>query len=221
MGFWAVSGSGEVYAYGDCVNYGGLRKRVYNLGMGGGFRLNPVEWATSITPTETGNGYWITFGSGRVAAFGDAITQGGPTDMYEDLRDPYETNVAVDETNFDWSFFRALVWDVAADPDGTGFWILTASGDVLHYEAEFWGKPAYEGLTGMRWHEGNFDGDWSKIVKDILMWGGFLFHNSDTEYDSMIVIGDSISALGFSNGSFNTTNRWHDRLKSRGVFRSV
>ena len=159
MGGWVTSGSGEVWAFGEGIpQYGQLDQRVYNRGMADEFRLAKTEYTRSIESTASGNGYWIAFGSGHIAAFGDAVGQ-GPTFVYPD-NNP-DINIPIDETNIqDWSFFRALVWDIARDPDGTGFWVLVADGHVGSYSAEFWGEPGYNGLTGYRWHEGNFDGDY-------------------------------------------------------------
>lgn len=182
MGFWVTTGCGEVYAYGECLQYGQLDQRVYNRGMADEFRLAKTEFTRSIESTASGNGYWVAFGSGHIAAFGDAVGQ-GPTFVYPD-NNP-DINVPIDETNIqDWSFFRALVWDIARDPDGTGFWILVADGHVGSYSAEFWGEPGYNGLTGFRWHEGNFDGDFSTIISELLAWSGFTFYDSSaTEVD--------------------------------------
>ncbi len=183
MGGWVTSGSGEVWAFGEGIpQYGQLDQRVYNRGMADEFRLAKTEYTRSIESTASGNGYWIAFGSGHIAAFGDAVGQ-GPTFVYPD-NNP-DINIPIDETNIqDWSFFRALVWDIARDPDGTGFWILVADGHVGSYSAEFWGEPGYNGLTGFRWHEGNFDGDFSTIISELLAWSGFTLYNpSATEVD--------------------------------------
>ena len=175
MGCWATTGSGEVYAFGEAQQFGQLDQRVYNRGMADEFRLTKTEFTRSIEPTVSGNGYWVAFGSGKIAAFGDAVGQ-GPTNIYP--QDNPGLEVVIDETNItDWSFYRALVWDMARDPDGTGFWVLVADGNVGSYSAEFWGNPGYQGLTGYRWHEGNFSGDWSDIMKDLLLWSGFTFYN--------------------------------------------
>lgn len=175
MGFWATTGSGEVYAFGECVQYGQLTERVYNPGMADSFRLSRTEFTRSIESTASGNGYWIAFGSGHIAAYGDAVNQ-GPTYVYPQNNTGIE--VPIDETNIqDWSFFRALVWDIARDPDGTGFWILVADGHVGSYSAEFWGEPSYNGLSGYRWHEGNFDGDYMQIMSELAAWSGFTLYN--------------------------------------------
>jgi hypothetical protein len=80
----------------------------------------------------------------------------------------------------DWSFFRYLVWDIARDPDGKGFWVLTANGSVLSYDARFWGQPGWWGKTGYRWKQGNFK-EYIDIVKDMLCWSGFTYYDSSIE----------------------------------------
>lgn len=188
IGFWVTDGSGQVWSYGACSHRGQLHHRVYNKGMSNSFRLEPLDWASALEPTVTGNGYWILFASGKIAAFGDAVNQ-GPVDVYEHLRG-FEQNVAVDPQYFDYTGFRYLTWGFARDPDGSGFWILTAAGDVLHYDAEFWGQPGYQGATGYRWHEGNWDGDYISIAKELLMWAGFL------NYDASIAPTEDPTVLG-------------------------
>lgn len=173
LGCWVTNGSGEVTALGT-THYGQLYNRVYAPGAGNSFRLNTTEFTHSIRSTTTGNGYWIAFGSGHIAAYGDAVGQ-GPTDVYAenpnvDLRIP-------DNEITDFNFFRALIWSIAPDPDGSGFWLLAADGSVGHYNAKFWGQPGYYGMSGIRWFDGNYE-DYVDIVKDVLLWAGWLFYNS-------------------------------------------
>lgn len=156
------------------------------------FRLQPLEWATDIEYSTTGDGWWIAFGSGKVASFGDATKLAKNPYVFESIGRVFEENIIVDDiTEFiDVLGFREILWSLAKDPDGTGFWVLKANGEVIGYEADFWGQPGYEGLTGYRWHDGNFDGDWKNIVKDILIWGGFLLYDPDiTETEEPSVYG--------------------------------
>jgi len=175
MGFWATTGSGEVYAYGAAQHYGQLVERVYNPGMADEFRLGSLEFTKSIESTASGNGYWIAFGSGHIAAFGDAINQ-GKTFIYDEVPN-FNMDLKTIQDSQMWGFFRALVWSIARDPDGTGFWVLVADGSVGQYNAEFWGQPGYNGKTGYRWHEGNYDGDPMSIVKEFLAWSGWTFYS--------------------------------------------
>ena len=173
-GFWSVNGSGEVFAQGACQHFGGLLQRVYNAGAGNTFRLGIEEFTHAIRSTTTGNGYWIAFGSGHIAAYGDAVGQ-GPVDVYGGANPNANFNMPDNEIT-DWSFFRALIWDLQPDPDGTGFWLLAASGDVGAYNADFWGSPGYYGLSGFKWFEGNMK-DYADMVKEFLLWAGFLLYD--------------------------------------------
>lgn len=191
MGFWVTDGSGQVWGFG-VPSYGGLKNRVYRPGLAGRFKLQNQEWATAIEATPTGEGYWIAFGSGKVGSFGDAVKMGKDPYVINQLGVTYPENVIFDDNiEFDNSFFRRIMWGLARDPSGKGFWVLSANGDVTPYDADFWGQPGYTGLTGYKWHDGNFDGDWKNIVADILMWGGFLFYDPDiTDEDSPSVYGN-------------------------------
>lgn len=173
LGCWYTTGSGEVYAFGESQHYGQLFQRVYDPGSADSFRLTPTEFTHAIRSTTTGNGYWIVFGSGHVAAFGDAKGD-GPTNIYEDHPG---MDLDIPETDITyWGFFKALIWSMAPDPDGTGFWLLAADGSVGHFDAEFWGQPGYYGNTGFRWFEGNYE-DYVDVVKDVLLWAGWLAYD--------------------------------------------
>ena len=206
MGFWVTDGSGQVWGFGACASFGGLVNRVYNEGMAGRFRLQPLEWATAIESTPSGNGYWIAFGSGRVASFGDAKSLGKDpyviNSMYQDFSLEEENVIYDDNIEFDNSFFRRIMWGLARDPSGTGFWVLAANGDVTPYDADFWGEPGYTGLTGYKWHEGNFNGDWMELVKEILMWGGFLFYDSDITSDEEPSVYGNLESTGIFTDTY-------------------
>ena len=179
-GFWVTDGSGQIFSYGEAQNYGGLVNRVYNatsaglVGAGNSFRLGEQDWPHGLTPTKTGNGYWIAFTSGRIAAFGDAVNQG---DGYVNEN---SSRIDIGSQSDDWSVFRYLVWDVVRDPDGKGFWTLLANGDVKSYEAEFWGQPGWWGKTGYRWTAGNYQ-EYGDIVKDLLAWSGFTAYDGEID----------------------------------------
>jgi hypothetical protein len=63
-GYWLVTSTGRVYAYGGATNYGGMA----------GQRLNKAIVGISSTPD--GKGYWLFSGDGGVFAFGDAAFYG-------------------------------------------------------------------------------------------------------------------------------------------------
>lgn len=212
MGFWVTDGSGQVWGFGACSSFGGLFNRVYNEGMAGRFKLQPLEWATAIESTPSGNGYWIAFGSGRVASFGDAKSLGKDpyviNSMYQDFSLEDENVIYDDNIEFDNSFFRRIMWGLARDPSGTGFWVLAANGDVTPYDADFWGEPGYTGLTGYKWHEGNFNGDWMEIVKEILMWGGFLFYDPDITSEEEPSVYGNLESTGIFTDTYVPGDRF-------------
>jgi hypothetical protein len=63
-GYWLVTSSGAVYAFGDAPYYGAP-----------GPQDAPV---TSAVRTPDGRGYWILFANGAYAAYGDAHDLGSP-----------------------------------------------------------------------------------------------------------------------------------------------
>lgn len=175
LGAWVTDGSGQVWPIGSGMKkHGALINRVYRKGLAGSFKLKVDEYATKIEPTETGDGYWISFGSGRIASYGDAANR-GPVDVYADKRALYEDNTIIDGEQFDASFFREIVWSIARDPSGAGFYVLSADGNVKAYNATYWGRPGYFGNSGYRWYEGNYSGDPIDVIKELLLWSGFLF----------------------------------------------
>jgi hypothetical protein len=60
-GYWLVDLAGNVFAYGDAPDLGGLPTTY-------GF----WDWTVGIAPTQTGNGYWLATLDGKVYPFGDA-----------------------------------------------------------------------------------------------------------------------------------------------------
>ena len=192
LGFWVTSGSGEVSAVGDVTHYGQLVDRVYNKGGADSFKLEVTEFTHAIRPTQSGKGYWIAFGSGHIAAFGDAKGQ-GPAYIYEDSPS-LDLNLGSGEIT-DWSFFRVLVWGFAPDPDRNGFWVLSADGSVGSYNAEEWGQPGYYGASGFRWFDGNYDG-YEDIVKEVLLWSGFLLYDDEQSSSEEPPVFGSIESTG-------------------------
>jgi hypothetical protein len=59
-GYWLVTSTGHVYAFGDAVDYGQPNPQVV-----------PV---TAAVRTTDGKGYWLLCANGAVAALGDART---------------------------------------------------------------------------------------------------------------------------------------------------
>jgi len=59
-GYWLVTSTGQVYAYGGAPYFGGMNRRDLN---------KPI---VGITSTSDGKGYWLVASDGGVFAFGDA-----------------------------------------------------------------------------------------------------------------------------------------------------
>jgi hypothetical protein len=184
LGFWAVNGCGEVAAYGAAQNHGGFINRRYLPGTELGFDMKLFDYPTEIVPTDTGMGYWILCSSGMVAAFGDAIHK-GPLNL-ESINKLYEDNVSLAGERFGVEYFRALFYGMARDQDGRGYWLQRADGEVDFYESTDWGNPGWTGLTGYRWHEGNFSGDYAQIVKEVAMWSGFTDYEPEKDSGSVV-----------------------------------
>ena len=188
-GFWVSDGSGQIWGYGDVEYFGQLKNRVYNENSATSFRIGTTDFPHGMCSTKTGKGYWLSFTSGKIAAFGDAVNQG--------THDVYLNNPAIDiqippEKNQDWSFFKNLIWDIDRDPDGSGFWVQVANGDVKSYNSKDWGRPGYYGKTGYRWTQGNYQ-EYSDIVKDLLSWSGFTAY--DGSFDETIKRWDGVASF--------------------------
>jgi hypothetical protein len=63
LGYWLVTTTGHIYAFGNAADYGSPGPRSY-----------PV---TSAVRTPDGLGYWILFADGAVGHYGDADSYGG------------------------------------------------------------------------------------------------------------------------------------------------
>jgi hypothetical protein len=181
IGFWATDICGQVWGFGvdDIEGDTGFRNRTYAGVVSGdrqaaSFTLDLFDRVNDIVSTDTGRGYWLLTASGMVAPFGDAIDK-GPLNL-DSINDRYKENKYSIGARFDAANLSDMYYGIARDQDGTGYWLLDADGSVEWYEAVNWGRPGWTGLTGYRWHEGNFNGDWADIVKDLAMWAGFTFY---------------------------------------------
>lgn len=201
IGCIVTDDSGQVFTFGQDMEISGqasLINRTYNPGGQNEFSLKLVDRAQSIEMTDTGKGYWILFNSGQVAPFGDAVDK-GPLDL-QTINKEFEDNVAV-KGRYDAEYYKKLYYGIARDQDGRGYWTLRADGEVYFYESTDWGNPGWHNLTGYRWHEGNFTGDWAQIAKEVAMWAGFTYYERakdspslnptpDADYENVYVLGN-------------------------------
>jgi hypothetical protein len=152
-GYWLLTSTGQVFAYGNARNAGdgaaGHTGDMIALGAtrdGQGYYLlsasgqvyaygdatyhggSPTGFGgefTDLEVTPSGNGYWLLTSSGQVYAYGDAAYYGGsPT-----------------------GFSRAIV-AMAVTPDGRGYVLVSKAGQIYAYgDANYYGgSPA--GVTG-------------------------------------------------------------------------
>jgi hypothetical protein len=218
---------------GVTVPYGGLWQRTFNAGQGNGFVAGGV--CTSVECTEDGKGIWLLFGDGHIAQFGSALGL-GPVSFYNS-NDPkmvvpsgigrrYSTMPA------EFLFYEALTYEIvrapagvataapgtaawASEPKGTGFWILTGAGSVGSYNTKFWGSPSSTGMGGLRWNEGNYT-DYSDIVKELLMWGGWWMYDPDPPLAEATPFGN-IETTGIMSDTELKLDRWDKKPLLDGI----
>ncbi|WP_298210825.1 G1 family glutamic endopeptidase [Ferrimicrobium sp.] len=88
-------------------------------------------------PTPDGGGYWIVTRSGHVYAFGDAKYYG---DTYTDGLTGLSGSKPL----------NAPIVGIAADPSGTGYWLVASDGGIFNFgSAPFLGSTYTYGLTGL------------------------------------------------------------------------
>ena len=148
-GYWMVTRTGDVYAFGDARNYGSAdvgrssavdlephpdgngywlvtdRGTVFSFGsaphLGGGPGLNRDESVTSLSATPSGNGYWLFTSAGRVLPYGDAS-------FFGDLGGKR---------------LNAPVLDSVPTPSGRGYYLVAADGGIFTF-----GDAVFAGSTG-------------------------------------------------------------------------
>ena len=182
--FWCTNGWGEVFANGQCGHFGQFTNAVGPSGP-----LGPDEWIWSMDCTDDGSGYWLVGGSGRIAQFGSAVGK-GETDLYKDYRnmsppdDPYvELSPEVLRDTYNGMIRDICRGHDKPDPElggvGGGYYALTGGGRVIAINENEWGSPSWWGRSGFKWHQGTFQ-DYTDIVKEMLLWSGFLLYDSVT-----------------------------------------
>jgi 3D (Asp-Asp-Asp) domain-containing protein len=151
QGYWAVSASGAVFAYGDARIYGSVK------------HYAPAQPVAGIAATPGGRGYWILSGHGGVFSFGDAHYYGSlgkkrlPADVVAMTATPdgggywlvgadgrvYAFGDARSYGSFRPTYSQAGVKGIAATPSGHGYWLATASGHVYSFgDARYYGSMA-------------------------------------------------------------------------------
>lgn len=188
-GVWLLRSDGKVWSSGAST----YRGQISNGGADGlhfyitdfkthGF-ANSSEKAQCISATSTGKGYWILTSTGRVFCFGDAPDHGEPHTL----------------ANHDKNLFTESYWKLLPAPDDKGYLLLHASGQIsVHGTVGYFGGPVPGTQARLR-YDGDYT-DYTDIVKDLLLWSGFLLR--DEEYPDTLptpVYGSLESTGAFSS----------------------
>jgi hypothetical protein len=150
-GYWVVSSTGGVYAFGDAHSYGSMSGAPLNapiVGMaatpsgtgywlvaadGGIFNFGDASFEGStggmrlnapivgMATAPSGRGYWLVASDGGVFSYGDATFQGSTGGMR----------------------LNAPVVGMAPTPSGHGYWLVATDGGVFSY-----GDASFHGSTG-------------------------------------------------------------------------
>jgi hypothetical protein len=169
QGYWVLWQDGTITAH-NTTHYGDASR----------VPLLPLEWFTSIHCTESGAGYWVLSGTGRMFCFGDAPDRGSAT--------------AAAPVNTIW--FMYLTWDFIPSclPGNAGYQIQHANGTLE-------GKGNYDlfGSIGsgsqIERSPGNYK-DYSDIVKDLLLWSGFYLYRDPQPGDKPPDVFGNIESTG-------------------------
>jgi hypothetical protein len=156
QGYWVVSPTGAVSAYGDAKYYGSMTGRPLNA---------PID---GIASTPDGDGYWLVASDGGVFSFGDASFHGsiGGAHLNQPVVDITSTPtgdgywlVASDGGVFsfgDASFHGSMggehlnqpVVSISTDAGGDGYWLVASDGGVFSFgDASFHGSMGGEHLN--------------------------------------------------------------------------
>jgi hypothetical protein len=148
QGYWEVSPSGAVTAFGQAVNYGSMADHSLNAAIVG------------MAATSDGGGYWLVASDGGIFAFGDATFQGSAGAIH--LNQPIVGMAAAPDGHGYWmvasdggifSFGGAPflgstgaihlnkpIVGMAADPQTGGYWLVAADGGIFSFGAPFDGS---------------------------------------------------------------------------------
>lgn len=156
-GYWICNGKGQVRGFGSLSSLGSV-----SSGLTGN------EWVRGFKRNAAGDGYWLLGGSGRVWSFGAASHHGNFSDGISAFSESEE------------SAFRKLLWQIAPNPDGTGYGLQHADGTITFLgDFDFYGNPGGMGTIRL---PGNYE-DYTDIVKHLLLWSGWLFKSDSYDAD--------------------------------------
>ncbi|WP_298335985.1 hypothetical protein [Ferrimicrobium sp.] len=133
-GYWIVTRSGHVFAYGDAKYYGDT----YTDGLTGLSGAKPLNAPiVGIAADPSGTGYWLVASDGGVFNFGSAPFLGSTY--------TYGVTGFTGKRPLD-----APVTSMVLDPSGTGYWLVASDGGVFNFgSAPFLGSSYSLGYTGL------------------------------------------------------------------------
>lgn len=150
-GYWVLWSDGTVEAFGDCVHHGDANRDGFGV----------TEYVGSLRATHTGDGYWIPSGGGIVQAFGDA------PDLGDVPRYPAE------------KWVQGLCWDMMQYSLGTNGYAVQYADGNLAFQGDFEYFGSIGAGSGQLRLDGNYK-DYSDIVKDLLLWSGWMLYPDST-----------------------------------------
>jgi len=152
-GYWEVTANGQVFAYGDATNYGGVSNLTLNA---------PIVGMAADSMT---GGYWLVAADGGIFAFNAPFygSMGGKplnkpvVGMAADPQTGGYWEVASDGGIFAFNapFYGSMggkplnkpVVGMAASPNGSGYWLDASDGGIFAFNAPFYGSTGGITLT--------------------------------------------------------------------------
>ena len=133
-GYWMLEADGTVYDFGLADDFGD-RRGVYPLEEDLDADFFALVVAFDLTPTPTGQGYWMLDTSGLITAFGDAVHVGDPDQLLPRRIGNGTLEIAI---------------SMSPTPTGRGYWVFTSLGRAIAFgDAEHFGDMSGVPLNGI------------------------------------------------------------------------
>ncbi len=134
-GYWVLDSGGNLHTYGDAVALGPVDVSIFEDMVDFAVAPDQPEVMVSMVPSQSGEGLLVFTNRGRVVVLGDAAAAGNLL--------PYRLN--------------SPVIDAKVDPDGVGYWMVSADGGLFAFAAAYEGSlpelvaRISPGLTAEQW----------------------------------------------------------------------
>jgi hypothetical protein len=155
-GYWLLSEHGSIYSFGDAVSH-----------YYGNAPITSPDKAAGMAARYQGDGYWIVSQNGAIFALGAAKYQASNGDYAAAITALNDPIIGMDATS-----------------DGEGYVVVAGDGGVFSF-----GTAPFEGslpldYSGTKRYDGNYF-DFTDIIKDLLLWSGWLLHGTNEVYGSL------------------------------------